>query len=445
MKQGITTIIGGNCGSSLAPLINDEAIKSIQKYADISKAQVHWSSFGEFLSFLDGLKFSPNFGSLVGHSTLRRALVGDEVRELKKDEIQLMIGGLDNALREGALGLSTGLVYSHARAAAKAEIKELAKVVKKYEGVYTTHLRQEGENLLESIREAISVAEETGVNLQISHLKACGEKSWPLMDKALDLIERARSGGLAVNYDVYPYIEAGSVLYTLLPAWVAEGGKDALIKRLKEEATRKKVIEEMNENDLDYGEIVIAYSKLGGRLQRRKIAEIAKNQERDAEEIVLDLILASDDKITTIVELMHPKNVEKAIVREYSIVSSNGAGYSKDYKKSGNLVHPRCFGAIPKYLREYVLEKEALTLEQAIEKITRVPAEKFGLGKEIGTLEEGKRADVAIFDPKLIQGRATVENPFQYAEGVREVLVGGELIVEGGKLTGKRTGAIFEK
>ncbi|MBU2025164.1 MAG: amidohydrolase family protein [Patescibacteria group bacterium] len=443
LTQGITTIIGGNCGSSLAPLITDEAIRSIQKYADISKAQVHWASFSEFLEFLDGLKLALNFGSLVGHSTLRRALAGDEIRQLREDELKMMIGGLDHALDQGALGLSTGLVYSHARVADKAEFRRLAEAVEKRGGIYATHIRQEGGELVNSIKEAIEVARKTGVSLQISHLKACGRKNWKLMDRALELIDEARNEGLEVNFDVYPYVETGSVLYILLPAWVAEGGKEALIKRLKNKATKSKVIEEMRSSDFDYGKIIIANSKLGRVLQHRRVSDMAKNQERSAEEVVVDLIVASDDRITTITEMMNPKNVEKAVAKEYAVVATNGAGYADSFRRSGNLVHPRCFGAMPKYLREYVFLKRTLTLEKAIRKITEIPAKKYGIIKQTGTLEKGKRADIAVFFQKELKDKASIENPFSYSEGIRELFVGGEQAIEGGKLTGKKAGTVF--
>ena len=471
VTQGITTIIGGNCGSSLAPLINEEAIKSIQKYIDITRAQVQWSSFKEFLKFMEGydqaknkqgqedpisnssfdekqffngVPLGLNFGSLVGHATLRRAFTGDEDRELKKEELEMMVGALDSALTEGAFGFSTGLIYSHLKSATLTELMALARTVAKHNGIFSVHLRQEGKGLMDSVKEVISLAKETGVSLQISHLKACGRKSWPLFGQVLDLIDRANEDGFRVSFDVYPYTQAGPVLYTLIPQWATAGGKVALLKRLKDPEIKRKILLEMQQNDFDYGDIIIAKSKLGHSLKRRRIADLAEHQERTAEEVVLDLLLAADDQITTVVELMNSKNVEKAISHEQSMVSSNGIGYSLEYQSKGNLVHPRCFGAMTRFIKNYVLEHEALTLEQGIEKITSRPARKLGLDN-VGTIEKGKQADITVFDPRSIRDFATMEQPFAYSQGIEYVFVNGELVLAQGKLSQKRPGKIFKK
>lgn len=223
--QGVTTIVGGNCGSSLAPLTDHDIIKSIQKWADIRTVNLNWLSVTEFFDEVQRNNLSLNFSSLVGHSTLRRGLIRDEVRSLTDNELKDMKKMLKNAMKEGALGLSTGLVYTHAKLAKTEELVELAKVVAKYNGVYTTHIRGESSNLIESIEEAIDVAKQSGVKLHISHLKAVGKENWHLMQDAIGMIETAKSNGMNISFDVYPYTVTGSVLYILLPEWVAKGGK----------------------------------------------------------------------------------------------------------------------------------------------------------------------------------------------------------------------------
>lgn len=445
ITQGITTVIGGNCGTSLAPLIGTEAIKSLRKYSDISKVQVDWASFGEFVNFLKQRSFNPNFGSLVGHSTLRRGILGDDVRQLREDEVRVLAATLDSALSEGALGFSTGLVYSHSRIASGSEIIRLAEVVQEHNGVYATHIRHEGEDLISSIKEAVAVAEATQVKLQISHLKACGPRSWPLQDQVLDIIREEKRRGINVNFDVYPYTIAGPVLYTLLPGWVTEGGKEALINRLKDSVIRAKVVEEMEASEFDYGDVIIATSKIGSTLLRRKVADIAENQGRTPEEVIIDLLLASDDTITTIVELMSGKNVEKAIIAPESMICSDGVGYSSSAHVKGDLVHPRCFGAFPRFLARYIFQNKVLTIAGAIEKITRIPAEKYGLIKERGTLEKGKKADVVVFDASKLIDKATVENPFAYSEGVKDLFINGVPVIKDGDITGERAGKVITK
>jgi N-acyl-D-amino-acid deacylase len=445
LTQGISSIIGGNCGSSIAPIIGEGAIDSIRKYVDIRKVHVHWSSYAEFMDFLQERKLALNFGSLVGHSTIRRSVIGESFRQLNKEELKVLCYLLEVSMQNGAFGLSTGLVYSHARVASREEILSLAKIVKENNGLYATHLRQEGDDLIASVKEALNIANTTGVNLQISHLKAAGKKSWHLQEEVLKLIEEARENGINVNYDVYPYIETGPVLYTLLPAWSVEGGKLALINRLKDPAIRYKIIQEMLESDFDYGEIVIATSKLSLALPRYKVREISKNQGKSNEEVVIDLILSTDDTITIILESLSTKNVEKAIAGDFSIIATNGAGYSLDHQKQGDLVHPRCFGTMPRFLRNYAIFDKVLTIEKAILKITSLPAKKCGIFDEVGSLEEGKKADIVIIDPDKLKDCSTVKNPYKYSKGVKELFINGKLVILDYELDNIRAGRVLRK
>lgn len=444
VTQGISSIVCGNCGSSIAPILGGGALDSIQKYVDIKKVSVHWGSFKDFLNFLRERKLALNFASLVGHSTIRRAIIGDEFRQLSKEELEKLKFLLEASLDEGAFGMSTGLVYSHAKVASKEEIIELAKIVSRKNGVYATHLRQEGEDLIASVKEAISVARASGVNLEISHLKSSGIESWPKQDQVIELIENAREEGLNINFDVYPYIYSGPVLYTLLPAWSVEGGKKALMKRLKDPAIRQKIVQEMLASDFDYGKLIIATFKIDYALPRYRIEEIAKNQGRSPEDVVIDLILSSDDTITVIFESLNTKNVEKLIAHDLSIISTNGAGYNKDHQKSGDLVHQRCFGAIPKFLNEYSVYDGTLELEKSIHKITQKPAKKFGL-KKIGLIKEGNQADLAVFDPKSIGENSKLMNPYRYSSGIKELFINGKLVILNYELDNERPGRALEK
>ncbi|MBD3238080.1 MAG: amidohydrolase family protein [Candidatus Moranbacteria bacterium] len=443
LYQGITSIVGGNCGSSLAPIFKEQGIDSIRKYIDISKALVRWETFGQFYDFLNQYRLSLNFASLIGHNTLRRSLIGNQVRPLSKQELKIFSMSLDKALKQGALGLSTGLVYTHAQIASREELVSLAQIVKKHNAVYTTHIRGERQDLLASVKEALKIAQITKVNLQISHLKACGRESWSLQDQVMESIQTKREQGLNINFDVYPYTQAGPVLYTLLPSWAVEGGKHALLKRLKDPAIKQKISQEMQNNDFDYGDIIIGVSKIKYALPRYRVADIAANQGKTSEEVVLDLIISSDDTMTTIIELMSLKNVKKALAHQAAMVATNAAGYHKKHRQTGDLVHPRCFGSIPRFLKKFVLKDKLLSLETAIAKLTRIPAEKFNLNKQIGTLEKNKKADIVVFDPKKIQDRATLKKPFQYSQGIKHLFINGKLAILNYKLTGERSGRVL--
>lgn len=442
--QGITTVIGGNCGSSLAPLVSHDIIYSIQKWADMKQVNLNWLRMKEFLDEVERKKLSVNFATLVGHSTLRRGLIQDEVRGLNSHEIGTMKKMLTQAIEEGAIGLSTGLVYTHAKLASEDEITKIVKVVKKYDGVYTTHIRGESHDLVEAVEEAIKTAQASGVKLHISHLKVMGEKNWNLMDEAINLIETAKASGVDVSFDVYPYVVTGSVLYILLPDWVAKGGKKMMINRLEDPLTRKRIIYEMQNSSIDYSKIIIAISHLDKTLTRKKIIDIAASQGKSDEEAIVDLLVASEGRAITSMAVLSEKNMIKAMRHPFSIISSNGSGYNTNHKKSGELVHPRNFGSFPRVLAEYVRDKKVLSWEEAIHKMSGKPAEKFGIKKR-GVLEKNNFADVLVISPNEIRDLATEENPYQYSQGIKWAVINGEIVLENGKYNKKKVGEVIRR
>lgn len=444
LLQGITTIIGGNCGSSLAPLANHDMIQSIQKWSDISKINLNWLGMDEFLDEMGRKKLPVNFGTLVGHSTIRRSLIGDEVRNLDSGELRSLNKILEQALDEGALGLSTGLIYMHAKLATKEEIENVVRVVKKYGGVYATHVRDESHDLVKSVKEALQVAEKTGVKLQISHLKAMGEKNWYQMDKALELIGIARKAGLDVDFDAYPYATTGSVLYTLLPDWVARGGKKIMINRLKNPDTKTRVIAEMKKTGFDYSKISIAISPLDKTLTKKKITEMAEAQGKSVEEMIVDLLIVSNGRVIVSMDVLDEDNVAKAIKHPFSIISSNGSGYDIDHENSCEAVHPRNFGTFPRVLSKYVKEGKLISWEEAINKMSGKPAEKFSLKKR-GTIAVKNYADIVVLDPDNVRDTATNDNPYQYSQGIDSVIVNGRVIVQEGQYNGGRYGEIIRR
>lgn len=444
LYQGITTIIGGNCGTSLAPLAGHDVMKSIQKWTDMKKVSFNWLTMDEFLNEVENKKLSLNFASLVGHGTLRRGLVGDEVRDISPTEMKQMKKMLAAAMKDGALGFSTGLVYTHAKLASSREIAELAEIVKKYNGVYTTHIRGESSELIKAVEEAIRIAEITGVRLQISHLKAMNKKNWPLMEEALNMIETARSSGLDVHFDVYPYTSTGSVLYITLPDWATEGGRSMMLSRLKDPETRKRIIKEMKENDNDYSKITISISALDKALNHKRIEDIARLQGKSVEDAILDVLIASEGHVVTMMEVLSEKNVDKGVINPFSIISSNGSGYDVKHSASGEMVHPRNFGSFPRVLANYVRERGVVGWEEAVRKMSGLPAEKFNLEKR-GKLKKGNFADVVVFDPKQIKDLATVENPYQYSQGVEYVVVNGQITLDNGNITNQRGGQVLRR
>jgi N-acyl-D-amino-acid deacylase len=444
LYQGVTTIIGGNCGSSLAPLLNHKSIESIQKWTDIKKINFNWLTTKDFLNEVEKKKLAVNFATLVGHETLRRGFVGDEVRDITPFEMKQMKKMLAMAMKEGALGFSTGLVYAHAKLASSREITELAEVAKKYDGIYTTHIRGEGSDLIRAIEEAIRIAQFTQIRLQISHLKAIGKKNWKLMGEALNLIETARNSGIDVNFDIYPYTMTGSVLYILLPDWATEGGRNVMLSRLKDGVTRKKIIKEMQENEYDYSKVIISISNLDKTLDHKSIVEIAQIKGTSIEDAIVDLLIASGGRVITMMDVLNEKQVDKAILNPFSMISSNGSGYDIEHQETGEVVHPRSFGTFPRIFAKYVKGRDVISWEEAVSKMSGMPAEKFKIEKR-GIVKKGNYADLAIIDPNLIADLATVENPYQYSKGVEWVFVNGKPAIENGTITGERAGEVIRR
>lgn len=438
--QGITTIIGGNCGASIAPLADIKIIESIQKWTDLKKVNVDWLTMSEFSEKMKMKSLSLNFGTLIGHGTLRRGIIHDEMRRLDRNEFEEMKKTLEKSLTEGALGFSAGLAYSHEKKATWDELVEFSGIVKSSGRVFSVHLRDEAGGIIAALEEAIDLAKQTGVSLEVSHLKVMGEQNWPLMDKVLDMIKCAEESGADVNFDVYPYTQTGSVLYVYLPDWAAEGGKKMLIRRLKEKHLRGKIIEEMKETaQYHYEDAVIAACSFSKSLAKRKISEIAAERGLSVEEAIIDLLVASEGRVITLMECLSEDNLKKLIKHPLSIIATDGAGYGVSHRESGELVHPRCFGAFPRILGKYVREEKLLSLEEAVKKMTSLPAKKFRLDGR-GVLEKGNIADIAVFDPKIISDKATVENPYQYSEGVEQVIVNGKFAMRDRKLTREMNG-----
>lgn len=444
LAQGITTIIGGNCGSSLAPLVSGSVIKTIQKWTSVQALNVDWQTFGEYLAALERIKLGVNFGSLVGHATLRRGLLKEEFRPLRRQEFDDMAYLLEQAMDEGAFGFSTGLSYSHAKIAPTEEITDLAAIVARNGGVYATHVRAESDELLDAISETVKVAHDSGVALEVSHLKAMGQKYWGNFEKAVALLEDARDAGVDLNFDVHPYTVTGSVLYVLLPDWVVQGGRRRMLERLKDPVTAAKANAELDALGYDYDRITIGSTHADKTFVGKTLTEIAKHQGVSVTEAVINLLIATEGQVITLSDVLSEDNVKLGVAHPASFVVSDGQGYTLAHRSSGELTHPRCFGAFPRLLSEYVRRQHLLDWEEAIWKITGGPAEKYHI-KDRGVLAPGMRADVVVFDPKAIAERATPTNPYQYAMGIEWLFVNGSAAVERGALTGVRAGKVLRR
>jgi N-acyl-D-amino-acid deacylase len=367
------------------------------------------------------------------------------MRRLAKNELELFKNSLEESLEAGAIGFSAGLAYSHERDAKWDELETMLEIVKRHNKIFSLHLRDEGGDIISAISEAVDLAKESGATLQISHFKVMDKQNWPLAYEALSKIEEAQKSGIDVNFDVYPYTQTGSVLYIYLPAWAAEGGKRMLVRRLKEKHLREKIIEEMKKGaQYHYENAIVAISSLNKSLPERKISKIAEARGISVEEVIVDLLVASEGRVITLLDCLGEENVKNAIKHPLSIIASDGAGYDLRHKDTGEIVHPRCFGTFPRVLGKYVRVEKLLTLEEAVKKMTSMPAKKMGM-TDRGILQKDGIADIVVFDPEKIIDKSTVENPYQYSQGVSEVIVNGKMVLDKSELTGEMAGEFIAR
>lgn len=444
IRQGITTIVGGNCGASLAPLAGSEAIKSIQKWHDPSGVNLNWARTGEFLDEVERHNLSVNFATLTGHATLRRGIVGDSFEKLSDEAMKKMEYLLEQSLEEGAFGFSTGLAYSHEKVASAEEIERFVKVLKQKGGIYTTHLRDEGADLVSSVKEVTTLAKTIEIPCHISHFKALGKAAWSEFQPALEIIEKTKESGALVSFDVYPYTQTSTVLYLLLPDWVTRGGKAELLKRIRDAEARRRVSHELQGKGEEISSIIIARGDLDPTFFGKTIFDIAKKREVSVIEVLLDVIIASNDRVIGFMPVLDARNVELGIKSGAGIVASDGAGYQISNRRDGILVHPRSFGAFPRFLAKYTRKDNILSWEEAIWKITALPAEIVGL-KDRGKIAKGYYADMVVFHPDEIQDKATFKDPFQYSQGISHVLVNGGIAFKKEKFQKGRYGRVLRK
>lgn len=443
LMQGITTIIGGNCGSSLAPLASPYAIEGIKKWADLSEITIDWATFEEYLLQLKTLGIGMNMGSFVGYGTLRRGVIGNAARILTPEEREKVKLLLSDALRQGAFGLSLGLSYGHEAVSPTEELIEIAKVLQEKGGILKVHLRSEGKGLLAAVNEVVRIGREAEVSIQISHLKAIGKKSWHMLTPTLEIIHNAKASGMNINFDVSPYATTGSSLYLLIPAWAREGGFTELFKRIDDPMERKKIIDTLSTYTLHPNKILITSSVIKN-IVGKTLAEVAENAGITTEEALLASVRASEGRVSIIGRTLSVRNTLKEIQDKNSFIASDGAGYTQTASDSGDLVHPRSFGTFAHFWHRFVFERKLLSPQEAIKKITFDPARKLGL-RVRGLLVKDGIADIVVFDPKLFKEHNTYRNPYQYAVGMEWVFVNGKAAVKQGMPAHERHGQVLKK
>lgn len=422
LSQGVTTIVMGNCGASLAPLLSTESIKTIQKWHNLEGVNINWVSMREFLAYLSKMRIGVNTATLVGHATLRRGIVGDQIRQLDGPELGVVSKALTHALDEGALGLSMGLVYAHEVNSSAAELEMLTKLLKPQNKYLNIHLRSEGSQILESLDEAIELATKVQVPLKISHLKIRGKKNWHAFERMMSKLEVAYHQGLDISFDVYPYDTSWSVLYTYLPKWAYEGGRAQILKTINDPTNRRKILDYLRDQGHEFENVVITEAYGNDNFVGKSLRQIGMNQGVSAEEALLNILSATSAQAIIFDHNLSDEHIELLCTSPLSLIATDGAGYSE---KHDELVHPRCFGTFPKFL-SMVRDKKILKWEAAIRKLTYEPARMLGL-KDRGILAPKNVADVVIFDPKTVIDLADYRNPNTLSDGIDIVIVNGKV------------------
>jgi N-acyl-D-amino-acid deacylase len=435
LKQGVTLEVFGE-GWSPGPRIKKNEKDSL------------WSSLGEYFTYLKNKGVSTNFASFVGATTLRNYVLGYENRKPTTDELEKMKELVRAAMKEGAMGLGSSLIYAPADYASTEELIELSKVVAAYDGMYITHMRSESDKIFSAMNEVFRIAKEAHVPAEIYHLKINNTWNWNKIDTVLSKIDSAQKAGLKISANMYTYNASGTTITARLPTWVQEGGAQDMRKRLKNPALRKRLLREMelgipSRNSDPKDVMVMGFRKdsLNKLYRNKRLSEIAAMHGKSANETILDLLIEDKSTMPSIFFLISEDNLKRMLQLPYVSICSDAASIPDEKPFNEGGTHPRTYGSFARLLAKYVREEKLMSLEEAIRRMTSLPTSRLKIKKR-GTLAVGNYADVVVFDAAKIQDRATFEYPHQYATGVQYVFVNGQIVLREGEHTGNLPGRL---
>jgi N-acyl-D-amino-acid deacylase len=432
LKQGVTLEVFGE-GISAGPRMRAQRDK-------------RWKTLGEYFTTLEKKGVSVNFASFVGATTVREYVLDKANRAPTPSELSKMKGLVGAAMREGAMGLGSSLIYAPADYASTEELIALSKEVSAYGGMYITHMRSESDHILTALDEALRIGREAHVPVEIYHLKINHERNWNKIDAVLAKIDSARKAGVGITANMYTYTASGTGLTARLPTWVQEGGLAAMRKRLKSPAVRARVLEELRlgiptKNSDPKDVLVMSFLKdsLNQLYKGKRLDEISQLHGKSADETMLDLIVADRSSIPSIYFLMSEDNLRKILRQPYVSFCSDGYSIPAEPPWSDSQTHPRVYGSFARLLGKYVREEKLITMEEAIRRLTSMPAANLKISKR-GSLLPGYFADVVVFDPNTVRDKATFDDSHQYAEGMVHVFVNGKQVLKDGNHTGLMPG-----
>ena len=449
IRQGVTTEIFGE-GDSMGPLTEEMKRRMKENQGDI-QYDVKWTTLAEYLAYLEKKGVAPNVASYIGAATMREYVIGLDDRPPTPAEMDRMRALVRQEMQAGALGIGSSLIYAPGTYAKTEELVELCKAAAPYRGKYISHLRSEADRLLEAIDELVRISRETGVPAEIYHMKAAGESNWGKEDQAIARIEKARREGLMVTADMYTYTAGATGFDACIPPWARDGGYDALFRRIQDPETRPRIIADMRRPAEGWENLCRAAASPEQLLMvefktdalkpltGKTLAEAAKMRGTDPENTILDLVLQDRTRIGVVFFLMSEDNVRKQVRLPWVSFGSDAASMSPEEPFTRSSTHPRAYGNFARLLGRYVRDEKLVSLEDAVRRLSALPAENLGLDRR-GRLAPGMFADLVVFDPATVADRATFEKPHQYAVGMRHVFVNGLQVLKDGEHTGATPG-----
>ncbi len=451
IRQGVTLEVMGEA-FSMGPL-NEEMKRWMRRLQGDIKFSIEWTTLGEYLEYLVRKGVSTNIASFVGATTVRIYIIGDEDRSPTSQELKEMRKLVAEAMQEGAVGVSSALIYAPGCYARTDELIALAEVASEYGGMYISHIRSEGNSLLEALDELITIARKANVTAELYHMKAAGESNWHKLDAMIERIEKARAEGLRITADIYNYTAGATGLDAAMPPWVQAGGHQAWVTRLKDPKIRRRVLKEMTTPTKEWENLYLLAGSpenvllVGFKNERLKhltgktLAEIARMRGKSPAETAIDLVIEDDSRVETVYFLMSEENVKKQIKLPWVSFCSDAGSLAPEGVFLESNPHPRAYGSFARLLGKYVRQEKVITLAEAIRRLTRLPADNLKLDRR-GRLEKGYYADIVIFDPDTIIDHATFEKPHQYATGMLHVFVNGTQVLKDGEHTGAKPGRV---
>lgn len=454
IRQGVTLEVFGE-GTSMGPInaaMKKEAEDAMRRDPDW-KYNIDWTTLGEYMESMERRGIAPNIASFVGATTVRIHELGQANRLPNAEELERMKALVRSAMEEGALGVGSSLIYAPANYSSTEELIELCKVAGEYSGMYITHMRSEGNSISEAVDETIRIAREANLPAEIYHLKMGGKENWNKLDGVLKKIDDANKAGVKITADMYTYPAGATGLDAAMPPWLQEGGLKAWIKRMQDPKTRKKALDEMRKPSDKWENLLLL---AGGpdqvllvgfandslkKFTGKTLAEVAQIHGKSPEETAMDLVIADSTRVGTVYFMMSEDNIRKQIALPYVSFGSDAGSPAAAgiFLKSSD--HPRAYGNFARLFAKYVREEKVIPLEEAVRRLTSLPASNLKIQKR-GTLAPGFYADVVVFDPAKIQDHATFERPHQYSTGVQHVLVNGEQVLKDGSHTGAKPGRV---